>query len=473
MNHVEPSDSAPLILGLLSIHGLFVVIGLLIYVAVSHSLQQRRHPAAAVGWVLAIALIPYVGLPLYLLFGTRKLVLPGVSPISPPRTIAPANDDWLSQLTASMGQPPAVAYINLVIHEDGAQSRDALWSLIDNAQKEIKLSTFILGNDAIGNALMQRLIAKAQAGVRVQLLLDGIGRMLGGWPNLKALIASGVRVELFVPPLHSPLKGRTNLRNHRKMVITDGERLWCGSRNLAIEYFERIPGELPWRDLTFDLRGALVTQAQTLFDRDWAFATDELYKETTRETTEQPSATADAASTAAQIIASGPDQSDDTVHDLLVTACFKARQRILAVTPYFVPSDELLMAMSLAARRGIKVDLILPAHSNHHLADLARHRALRNLAGSGAQVWMVPYMLHAKAVVIDDTLALAGSVNLDARSLFLNYEMMIAFQNTADVSRFAAWMERKRADAVLYKVRAPNLLRDLIEGMVLWLAFQL
>ena len=121
-----------------------------------------------------------------------------------------------------------------------------------------------------------------------------------------------------------------------------------------------------------------------------------------------------------------------------------AQRRILAVTPYFIPDATLLMALTLAARRGVQVDLVLPRRSNHRLADVARHRPLRDLAAAGARLWFTPFMLHAKVVVIDEQLALAGSANLDLRSLFLNYELMVAFYEPADVVRFAAWIERER-----------------------------
>jgi cardiolipin synthase len=338
--------------------------------------------------------------------------------------------------------------------------------LIEGAERELDLCSFILARDAIGKALVARLIGKARAGVKVRLLLDAFGRVLGAWPDLRALEAAGAQVALFVPLLHWPPKGRFNLRNHRKMVVADGARLWCGGRNFATEYFEGTRSQAPWQDLSFDLSGSLARQADELFERDWAFATGSPRAQSQHST--------EAASTPyAQVIASGPDQADDTVHALLVTACFKARRRIIAATAYFLPSDALLMALSLAARRGIAVDLVLPRRSNHHLADLARHRALRDLAAAGARVWLVPHMLHAKAVVIDDELALAGSMNLDARSMFLNYELMVAFYASADVQRFAAWIEGQRDAAKPYQARAPGLLLDLTEGLVLWLAFQL
>jgi len=172
-------------------------------------------------------------------------------------------------------------------------------------------------------------------------------------------------------------------------------------------------------------------------------------------------------------VASGPDQADDTYYTLLVSGCFTARTRILAVTPYFVPDATLLMALTLAARRGVAVDLLLPRSSNHVLADIARHAALRELAAAGASVWLAPVMVHAKAVLIDEELALVGSANLDERSLFLNYELMVAFYDPAVVQGFAQWIEVQRSDAVRHRPRPPGLARELVEGLVRWVAFQL
>jgi cardiolipin synthase len=451
----------------LSLHGLIVALGLLVYVLTAHSLQQRRSPTAAISWVLTIALIPYVGLPLYLLFGTRKLVHAGSRISVTARAPDPGSDDaWPRRLAAAMGQPPVVSYRNLRIHADGDQALRSLWELIDGAERELVLCTFILGRDAIGEALMARFIAKARAGVRVRLLIDGVGRVMGGGVNLRKLKKGGVQVAVYGPVLHVPFRSRANLRNHRKMVVADGMRLWCGGRNFAAEYFEDASRRGPWQDLSFDLEGPLAAQARELFEHDWSSATG-----LTRVQSVQ--AVQNAPEPFAQVIASGPDQADDTVHDLLVTACFKARSRIIAVTPYFVPGDALLMALSLAARLGVDVDLILPRRSNHRMADFVRHRALRELAAAGGRVWLVPYMLHAKAVVIDDGLALSGSVNLDSRSLFLNYELMVAFYAVGDVRRFAGFAEKHRQTADRYRAHSPALWRDLSEGLVLWLAFQL
>ena len=460
-----------------SLHEAVTVLALGIYLIASHSLRQRRHPSAAIAWVLSLALIPYLALPLYILFGNRKVVRgPSGSRI---RTSVPASkkdgspESRFQILASTLGLPPPSTYHHFELHEDGRHARQALISIIDSASSTLDLCTFFLGHDVLGQEISRHLIQRARKGVCVRLMLDGVGVYLGGHVDLRSLTAAGVRVARFVSPFQSPLPGRTNLRNHRKMVIADGERVWMGGRNLAAEYFEgdkAFPAKkIPWIDLSFELRGAIAGQTQAQFHKDWTFATQERHVEVS-----PPSqAGMEIESSPAQLLPSGPDQSEDTVYTLLISSCFAAQTRILAVSPYFVPDATLQMALSLAARRGIAVDLILPRKSNHRLADLARHAALRDLSSSGARVWLVPEMIHAKAIVIDDEIALSGSANLDERSLFLNYEVMIAFYKQADVLRFAEWIERRRESAQLYKARPPGVIRELGEGVVRWLAFQL
>jgi cardiolipin synthase A/B len=459
----------------LSLHGLLTIAGLLAYVVVSHVLQQRRHPSAAIGWVLFMLLLPYAALPLYLLFGTRKLPRAGSSRMDA-RTIPHSTDEsaWPAEVAAALGQPCPANYRALCIHTDGSASLRALLELIDGAQHTLDVCSFMLGRDAVGDVVISHLAAKARSGVQVRLLLDGVGRMMGGWPDLSPLKRAGARIGLFVPLPRFNLKGRTNLRNHRKLAVADagcvGERLWCGGRNLAAEYFEALPGCAAWRDLSFDLQGPLARQAAELFRRDWVFAVG---AEAPAAADAKPIPIAAPGEAAGQIIASGPDQVDDTVHALLVSACYHARTSMAFVSPYVLLDGALLRALCLAARRGVNVDLLLPARSNHRLADIARHRSLRALAAAGVRVWLAPHMQHAKAAIIDDVLALAGSANLDSRSLFLNYELMAAFYDASDIARFSAWFDFERRAARGYNAQPPGLWRDFAEGLVLWIGFQL
>jgi len=493
----------------LTLHGLVTFVAVLLYVMTAHVLRQRRHPTAAIAWVLFILLVPYVALPSFLMFGSRKQARPRPHAVPDPLALE-TEGSWAVQTAVALGQAEPSAYHTLHVHADGKDALDALWQTIGGAEHTIDLCTFILGRDAVGKAVIERLCAKARTGVQVRVMLDGLGRWMGGRPDLAPLRAAGAQVTMFVPPLHSPLKGRSNLRDHRKMLIADAAhdsaQLWCGGRNLAAEYFGGGHGPnasgSAWRDLSFDLRGELVEQARALFDHDWRFANghkaiaapagagaggvpsdtfDALFARTEpapqlfgpRQQAPAADSSETLPATSAQLIASGPDQVDDTVYSLLVTAAYRARERIALVTPYFVPDAALLQALCLAARRGVTVDLLLPARSNHRMSDLARSRALRALSNAGGRIWLAPQMLHAKLAIVDHTMALAGSANLDSRSLFLNYEMMVAFHDRRAIAAFVAWFEREHLSARQHRPRPAGLVRDIGEGLVLWLGFQL
>ena len=451
---------------------MLVLLGLGIYITGSHTLKQRRHPSAAIAWTISLVLLPYVALPLYMVFGRRKLA--STRRAVPPVTLGgPQPATAQEHLATALGLGATATFESLAIHQDGREALQSLQKLIAGAQHRLDICTFILGRDVLGDAITVQLLQRAGQGLKIRLLLDGIGIYLGGHPNLKRLRTAGIQVTLFVPPFRSPLRGRTNLRNHRKMAVADGSWLWCGGRNLAAEYFEgdsvSVLKKPVWIDLSFDLQGALAQRAQQRFEQDWTFAT------TGKATRAAPASVVDSSTPhqRARLVPSGPDQADDTFYTLLVSGCFTAQTRILAVTPYFVPDQTLLLALTLAARRGVAVDLVLPLQSNHRMADFARHAALRDMVTAGAHIWLLPSMVHAKAVIIDQDLALVGSANLDERSLFLNYELMVAFYDRPVVQQFADWIAQLQCRARPYLPRPPSLRRELVEGLVRWVAFQL
>ncbi len=175
----------------------------------------------------------------------------------------------------------------------------------------------------------------------------------------------------------------------------------------------------------------------------------------------------------AQFLPSGPDQVEDTAQSLLIDGCYRARRRLLIVTPYFVPDDSLRAAMRLAARRGVKVTIAIPQRSNHLLADFVRSRPMRDLAAAGVEFRLLPRMVHAKGVVIDETLAMCGSINLDLRSLLLNHEAAVVFYGRQTIDWLADWISATAEQGELYRAEPPGLLRDIAEGVLLTVAFQL
>jgi len=289
---------------------------------------------------------------------------------------------------------------------------------------------------------------------------------------LAQLRRQGVKVSAFTPLLHNPLRGKTNLRNHRKLALSDSSRLWAGGRNLAAEYFIDRPGRPAWLDLSFLVDGDLAAAAQLQFDRDWRHAAGRSANGTHGAPTELLP-TLDTRTSPAQWVPTGPDRPDDTIYALLLAASYHATQRILAVSPYLVPDEALLDAWCLACRRGVKVCIVMPAHSNHRLADLARRRALRRLVAAGADVRLVDGMVHAKALVFDAEMALCGSANLDGRSLLLNYEVMAAFYGEPEIAWLAQWILALHGKGTPLRQMAGTLGEELLEGATRAIGFQL
>ena len=472
-------------------HVAFMAAGLLTYLVVTRVRRQRRHPYAALAWVMGIAAFPSLGLPLFLVFGTRKVVRPATprqpAPAGPWAALAPL---WATRLLAALGVAGARPQAVVRFESDGEAALAQLQRVIGSARHTLDLCTYVLGDDEVGAAVAAALADRARAGVRVRLLVDSIGSLKSAHSHDAMLKNAGVRTRLFMPALGRPGRGRVNLRNHRKLLIADGEVVWSGGRNLANEYFIGRVGEPPWLDLSFAAEGALAAQAQALFDGDWRIARGARqaprlgYAErfARQQALEQPSDAADYAAapstdatftSLAQWVPSGPDFHEDVLHALLVSAAFHAEQRLLLATPYYVPDEAVQEALVLAAKRGLQITLLLPRRSNHRLADWARGRAVRELVEAGVDVRLLPAMLHAKAVVVDDVLALCGSANLDSRSLFINYEAMAAFYGRAEIDWLADWINAHAAQAEPASAKPPSWLRDIGEGIVATLAFQL
>jgi cardiolipin synthase len=207
--------------------------------------------------------------------------------------------------------------------------------------------------------------------------------------------------------------------------------------NLAHEYMGPGIGGDYWQDLSLCIHGPAVAQAYEIFRSDWKFAAHEDLDDIKPPVGWKEKTTG----TVLQFMASGPDVEGDALRDALIAALFRARHRVWIVSPYFVPDNLLLEALCMAARRGVDLRLVIPKRSNHRLADLAREGYLSQLQESGAKILLYrPRMLHAKALLIDDAVAVTGSANMDMRSLMLNYEVALCIYSTDVIDQLDAWM---------------------------------
>ncbi|MET0229361.1 MAG: phospholipase D-like domain-containing protein [Rhodanobacteraceae bacterium] len=448
-------------LSIVTTHGFAAAASVLIYIATTRVRHQRRTPSTAIAWVLALLFVPYVALPLFLLFGSRAARRPAQVPRPQP------DGDWVGDYSRALGLPPRRSG-RATVHADASESMASLFATIARATSTLDVGVFLFAGDRFGCDVAERLAARCREGVRVRVMVDGVGLLLKSRDAVALLRASGVDVRIFHAPSVFDLAS-VDVRNHRKCAIADGASVWMGGRNLAGEYFED-RGDASWRDLTFACEGPVVHDIARQFERDWQGAVS-------RER-DAPSKPLDALAPrpadegALRFVATGLDQPDDTLRSLILSAAFRARERFLIATPYFVPDSALLDALRLACVRGVDVRILVPARSNHHFADFVRGRSLRLLAGVGATIRLCPRMNHAKLVIVDDDIAFAGSANFDTRSLLINYEAMILFTAPEDVARFAEWMTHAFADSGEFVAARAPLWRDLAEGLLLAAAFE-
>ena len=414
---------------------------ILALVLLAHILRERRSPTSTIAWLMAIILIPYIGVPVYLMFGGRKMIRKAreKSNLSFDAKKPVYDFDGINPffMKPDNGVLPLSGGNRVTFLTDGKQAFNNILDVINSARQSIYIATFILGRDNTGRAILKALAHKASQGVKVCLLLDDLGSVRISRKFLSPLIEAGGRAAFFMPMIHIPFRGRANLRNHRKMIICDDTTAIIGGMNLALEYMG--PQDAPdrWQDLSLTVKGPAVSYFKEIFREDWKFAArEEIEKSLAPRYDIKPDSTG-----LVQVVASGPDIIGDSLRDAIVTAIFRANHRIWVVTPYFVPDELLLEALCMAGNRSVEVSIITPEKSNHRIADLVRGGYLSRIQESGANIlFYKPRMLHAKAILFDDSLAIVGSSNMDMRSLLLNYEIAMCIFDENDIKQIESWM---------------------------------
>ena len=438
---------------------------------VTQVLRQRRSPTATMAWLLVIILIPYFGVPLYLMLGRRKIrTRPAQNEPSVLRGVEGEGASVFGptdRLLQSYGIFPATKGNRVRLCPTGEQTYRSLVGLIDQAAQSINIATFLFHEDEVGQDIMERLVNCAKRGVTIRLLVDGVGSFYTSRKFLKRLDRVGGKTAVFQPMIHVPFRGQSNLRNHRKIMVVDENVVLAGGTNIGSEYIGPVPMPGRWRDISFVLEGPAVGYYSNILRSDWEYATGEkvegvplLYG----------IANVNEGGDVVQVVPSGPDVRGDPLHDAILSTIFAAQERIWIVTPYFVPDDAMIQALSMAAHRGLQVRLILPRKSNHTLADLARGTALRQIRDAGGEILLyTPGMVHGKAVLIDDNLAAIGSANMDMRSLFLDHEVMLFNYSRSGIKAVEEWIMGLTTDTEIYS-KEISALRDVGEGIVRILA---
>ena len=431
----------------------------------AHILRERRSPTSTLAWLMSIIFIPYLGVPLYLMFGGRKMISrtaakPALSQDKP----GPFLDSGFYR--GALFEPgdgifPPSAGNRITLLPEGKQAFQTILDLIQNARRSVYVATFILGNDETGHTIVRALTEKAAQGVKTYLLLDALGSVRISRKFLAPFLEAGGQAAFFMPMIHLPFRGRANLRNHRKMIICDNQTAVIGGMNLASEYMGTHESGCRWQDLSLMVRGPATDHITDMFRSDWNFA-----GKTRLDFQTFPRQTPGSESKGiTQLIASGPDVRNDSLRNAILTSFFRAQRRIWIVTPYFIPDEFLLEALCIAGHRGVDVSITIPERSNHRLADLAREGYLSRIQEVGAGVWLYePRMLHAKAILVDNTLAIVGSANMDMRSLLLNYEVALCIYDTELINRLENWMQGLRKDSSKRPMQT-NASFEILKGM--------
>lgn len=430
-------------------------------------LRSVRPEQSISAWLLLFLLMPPAGVVLYLTFGRRKLRRLAERRPSPPMEGLIVNCphiDPFDSLIRSFGFPPASRDNLVTFCGTGEAAYAAVVDMIEKAESSLWVATYILSADTIGTDIVRRLARRAAAGVQVRLLVDDIGSPDARDGSLvEQLVKAGGAFARFMPVSFVPhSRHYSNLRNHRKMIVADQRRVWSGGMNISELYLGSPNVKGYFHDLSFVIEGSAAAVYGNIFVADWTFSTEEKLSLTTSDFQVAGSAGAGVV----QVVPSGPETEGDPVYDVILTMVNRAEQRLWVVSPYFVPDVGLLRAFRLAARRGVDVRLLTDFASDVPLLDFACIPYLRLLAAAGGHVLRFQAgMLHAKALVIDDRLAFAGTTNLDQRSLFLNFEVMSLFYGPDEVAQITAWIE-SFFDRCTEELPPSTPLRQIGEGLI-------
>jgi cardiolipin synthase len=413
--------------------GILTVLGVLwVLVSAAVILLQRRSAAATIAWLLVLAFLPIVGMIIYRLIGPmrlkrkrlrRQLGRVAVEEITGAmgrmRELA-AEDVQVALVPISLGEAPPLYAGAVDVYLDGVSKYAAMLAAIEAARHHVHLEYYIWEPDQIGTRLRDLLVEKARAGVKVRMLVDGTGSAGLDRQWTRPLRDVGVEIARF-NPVSLRWTRRADFRTHRKIIVCDGRVAFTGGMNITDAHSAELSPTAYLRDTHLRIEGVAVWPLQRIFLEDWYFATEQV-PPTGLDIFPMPDSER---RHLVQIVSSGPDREQMSIHRAFFTAITRATSRLWVTTPYFVPDDSMMTALCTAALRRMDVRLVIPKRSDSRLVDLAARSYIPELISSGVRVYeYLPRFIHAKTMVIDDDLAIVGTANLDNRSFRLNFEVV-------------------------------------------------
>lgn len=404
---------------------------------------ERRDASSTWAWLLVLFFIPIFGFFIYLLLGRqlRKKTLfkwEGSRRVGIESRIAHQMDE-LNEGRFEFEDPNAKNYTDLVylhlrnngalltqdnsvqIFNDGRKKFDSLIQDIENARHHIHIQYYIFRLDELGTRIVDALTIKAKEGLKVRLLYDDMGSRRLSKRHFKALIEAGGEVETFFPSIMPIINPRLNYRNHRKIVVIDGEVGYIGGFNVGDEYIGLSRKFGYWRDTHLRLEGSALHPLQTRFIRDWNQAS-------TRHDIEYDEAffpiKHGKGNTSMQIVSSGPDEEWEQIKDGYLKLINLAKEYIYIQTPYFIPDASFYDAIRIAALSGIDVRIMIPNKPDHPFVYWATYSYVGQMLRAGARVFIYDNgFLHTKMIVTDNKASTVGTANIDVRSFKLNFEV--------------------------------------------------
>ena len=381
------------------------------------------------GWIMACLFIPYGGPVAYYIFGINRVrtrargmrrSLLAVDYES--RQTRAASSDAIGKGLDTVGERitgRALSNGNAIdVYHNGEQAYPAMLASIEDAKQQILLATYILKTDQTGRSFADALSAAAARGVDVMVLIDGVGEMYSWKRPSKLLQQRGVSVGRFLPPRLIPPSIYVNLRNHRKLLVVDNDVAYAGGMNISDDHTS-VPGkQRRVTDVHFSLRGPVIAELTAVFRDDWLFTTGQTIK-----ADERPAPLSDGPARC-RVVPDGPGDNLDALALTILGITGGASDSIDIMTPYFLPSRELIASLQAAALRGIRIRVVLPAKNNLFYVHWANRNLLAELLEWGIEICYQPKpFCHSKLLCVDDEYCLIGSANLDPRSLRLNFEL--------------------------------------------------